>query len=405
MLPPVRARLDWRVSEAFASVKYALSPPEQAVFVPLERDLLATVELPPTSTPQPSPAVTPTFASPTEITAPTATTTPGPTPLPASAQLFGVRHEYQTWNNCGPATLSMALSFWGWQGDQAAVADFLKPNPRDKNVMPYEMAAFVDESTDLKAVLRVGGDIDLVKRFLAAGYPVILEKGFEGPDFSGWMGHYVLVTGYDDVRQAFTTQDSFRGPKIAVDYQVIRASWRAFNFTYLVVYPSEDELTVAAIFGEHMDEMTNFRSALDNASTEILTLTGRDQFFAWFNRGTNLDALQDYPGAAAAFDQAFSLYAAMSEEERPWRMMWYQTGPYAAYYYAGRYTDVINLATTTLEVMSEPVLEESYYWRARAREALGDVQGAIGDWEKSLEQHPGFGPSLVQLARLGQSTP
>ena len=299
----------------------------------------------------------------------------------------------------------MALSFWGWQGDQATAAAFLKPEPRDKNVMPYEMAAFVEEQTDFGVVLRVGGDIALVKKFLAAGFPLILEKGFEGPKFEGWMGHYVLVTGYDDAAQEFTTQDSFLGPNIVVGYEAVEGFWRAFNFTYLVVYPIDREFEVLAILGTHADEMTNNQHALEMASEEIYTLSGRDQYFAWFNRGTNLVALQDYAGAAAAYDEAFALYATLPEAERPWRMMWYQTGPYWAYFYTGRYADVINLATTTLDAMSEPVLEESYYWRALAREALGDVNGAIEDWQTSLKHHPDFAPSLSELTRLGVENP
>ena len=82
-------------------------------------------------------------------------------------------------------------------------------------------------------------------------------------------------------------------------------------------------------------------------------------------------------------------------------MMWYQTGPYWAYYYTGRYGDVLKLSTTTLDAMSEPVLEESYYWRALAREASGDTKGAIEDLRSSLEYHPGFEPALTQLQQLG----
>jgi tetratricopeptide (TPR) repeat protein len=84
--------------------------------------------------------------------------------------------------------------------------------------------------------------------------------------------------------------------------------------------------------------------------------------------------------------------------------MWYQTGPYWAYYYMGRYQDVINLATKALDAMSQPVLEESYYWRALARLALGDNKGAIKDLRSSLEYHPGFEPSITQLQEL-ESTP
>jgi tetratricopeptide (TPR) repeat protein len=251
----------------------------------------------------------------------------------------------------------------------------------------------------------VGGDLALLKQFLAAGLPIMLEKGFEGPNFEGWMGHYVLVTGYDDPAQQFTTQDSFLGSNIVVGYDVIESFWRAFNFTYLVVYPPDREAEVMAILGPQADETANDQHALEIASEEIYTLSERDQFFAWFNRGTNLVAFQDYAGAATAYDEAFALYAELPEEKRPWRMMWYQIGPYWAYYYTGRYADVISLATTTLDAMSEPVLEESYYLRALAREALGDVAGAIEDWQTSLKHHPGFEPSLSQLARLGVENP
>lgn len=82
-------------------------------------------------------------------------------------------------------------------------------------------------------------------------------------------------------------------------------------------------------------------------------------------------------------------------------MMWYQTGPYQAYYHAGRYQDVINLSTTTLDAMSEPVLEESFYWRALAREASGDNKGAIKDLRWALKYHPGFEPALTKLQQLG----
>ncbi len=83
--------------------------------------------------------------------------------------------------------------------------------------------------------------------------------------------------------------------------------------------------------------------------------------------------------------------------------MWYQTGPYWAYFYSGRYWDVLNLTTQTLYNISEPVLEESFYWRGLAKEALGDIAGAIEDFQTSAEVHPGFEPAVAQLTRLGVS--
>ncbi|RIK32555.1 MAG: hypothetical protein DCC56_01725 [Anaerolineae bacterium] len=399
-LPPVRERLDWRVAELMASIKYAISPPEQIVFVPEESGLLET----------PTPRLSPTALS----SSPTAripsteisVSTPSPTatlkPLPSTTQLEGFRHEFQTWNNCGPATLAMALSFWGWDGDQRPIAEFTKPNSRDKNVMPYELTAYVEEETNFEVIYRVGGEIELLKRFLASGFPVIIEKGFEGPGFEGWIGHYVLATGYDEASRQFTMQDSYYGSDQSMEYEDLESYWRAFNFTYLVIYPSDREEDALAILGSHADEEYNDRYAAQKASDEIYRLTGRDQFFAWFNRGTNLVRLQDYTGAASAYDEAFAIYPSIPEKERPWRMMWYQTGPYWAYFYSGRYQDVINLSTTTLNAMSEPVLEESYYWRALAREALGDTKAAIKDLGSAMKVHPGFEPALTKIEQMGE---
>jgi tetratricopeptide (TPR) repeat protein len=297
----------------------------------------------------------------------------------------------------------MALSYWGWDGDQGDTAPILKPNPRDKNVMAYEMAAFVEEHTGFNVTVRIGGDLDLLRRLIAAGFPVLIEKGFEGPGFDGWMGHYELLTGYDDTRQRFTAQDSYILPDLPVPYDQVESYWRHFNFTFLVIYPPEDEARVLNLLGPLADETTAQQIAAQRASDEIFSLTGRDVFFAWYNRGSSLVALQDYAGAAAAYDMAFQVYAELDSEIRPWRMLWYQTGPYFAYFYSGRYLDVMGLATNTLSAMEEPVLEESYYWRALAHEANGDRDAAIDDLRTSLTYHEAFGPSVAALERLGAS--
>lgn len=399
-LPPVYDRLAWRVEALKAEIRYGLNPPQQVVFVPggSTQEVSTPTLIKPTATPtiilatdQPTATMTP---------APTQTLTP--TPLPAETVLDGIRHEYQTWNNCGPANLAMALSFWGWQGTQRDTAPILKPNDRDKNVMPYEMEAFVDEQTELLAVVRVGGDMQLLKAFIASGFPVIVEKGFEGPNFDGWMGHYQVVNGFDESQQVFFVQDSYKGANLKIAYPDFEEQWRAFNYTYIVIYPVERRDQVLQILGLQAFDNFNNRYAEQKARAETASLSGRAQYFAWYNLGTNLVALQDYAAAATAFDAAFANFPNLPEAERPWRILWYQTGPYFAYYYTGRYQDVIDLATTTLDTMSESILEESFYWRARARLALGDREGAIEDLRTSLEAHPDFAPALEQLALLGE---
>lgn len=405
-IPFIHDRLAWRVNNARAQIKYALSPPEEEIFIPgdyegqIEAIVSATLKAltptaAPTQTPTPNPQITPSL---------TPSPTLEPTPLPTQVLLPGIQHEYQKWNNCGPANLSMSLSYWNWDGSQLTTAPYLKPNPRDKNVMPYEMVEFVNQETELRALTRIGGTQDLLKRLLAAGYPVILETGFEDPrentDFEGWMGHYEVVNAYDDQEEKFYIQDSFLGPKISSTYTNLQDRWRAFNYTWILTYPPEKEEEVMDLLGPFQDPDYAHRQAAEIASQEIFTQSGRSKFFAWFNRGSSLVALDDYAGAAAAYDQAFGIYAQLDEEERPWRMMWYQTGPYWAYYYTGRHYDVLDLATKTINASFEPAIEESYYWRARSKEALGDISGAISDLQEALKWNEHFSAADFHLNRL-----
>jgi hypothetical protein len=414
-LPPVHERLAWRVDELILAVKYKLNPPAQVVFVPQEGGL-ATLDTAPTLQDAPTqalPTATWVEASPLPATAapPTASPTVAPTPLPERVILSGVRYEDQhgRWNYCAPANLSMALSFWGWQGNRDVVGPVIKPDPKDKNVMPYEMVNYIEGHTDLSVKLRVGGDLNLLKRFIAAGFPVLVEKGTYLRDISGvvsWMGHYQVVTGYDDVAGVFIAQDSYVKPDLEVPYDQMIQRWRAFNYTYLIIHTADQESQVLELLGSDADVTVNYQNAALKASNEVLGLSGIDHYFAWFNRGTTLVALQDYGGAALAYDEAFKVYPTIPEDERPWRMLWYQTGPYFAYFYVQRYYDVLYLADSTLNAMqSDKNLEESYYWRGMAKKALGDATGAIADFRLALQFHPGFGPAIYQLELLGVTNP
>lgn len=80
--------------------------------------------------------------------------------------------------------------------------------------------------------------------------------------------------------------------------------------------------------------------------------------------------------------------------------LWYQDGPYAAYYHTGRYQDVINLAHTTLVNVDKPVLEETYYWRAMAKVALGDRERAIEDLRRVYALNPNSTPAGAELRRI-----
>jgi tetratricopeptide (TPR) repeat protein len=282
--------------------------------------------------------------------------------------------------------------------------------------MPYEMANYARQEAGLAAVVRNGGTLDLLKRMVAGGFPVVIEKGTMIRETTTgqitWMGHYNLVVGYDDAAQEVIVRDSFYSPPkhpldFRISYEQILQEWRGFNYLFLVVYPPDREAEVMALLGEYADATTASQIAAERASAEIFSTSGADRFFAWFNRGSSLVALQDYHGGALAYDEAFLYLASLPEEETPkkiMRIVWYQTGPYFAYFFTGRYQDVINLAGQAMAVASRgPFLEESFFWRARARYMLGDTAGALEDLRQSLVYHPGFEPSVQLLNDWGYS--
>jgi len=442
-IPFVNARLAWRVDNLRASMRNFISPPAEQVFIPAT--VPPTNTLPGTRRALPTPIVVliapPTTSSPTpsrlgtSLAISTATATITPTPLPERMDLKGDRFyadQKNRWNYCGPANLVMSLKFWGWKGlpgktddlrDQVASVvkpgfvdpskSFIDRGRLDLNVMPYEMTDFVTNYTDYSALIRHGGELHTLKSLLSAGFPSVIEKGYYERDTQGkrtWMGHYLFVTGYDEAQEIFIVQDAYylngEQPRKnrRISYEELLEGWRSFNYLFMVVYPPDREQEVMTALGNWSDPNWAYRHALELAESDIQTQEEIDLFFSWFNKGTSLVQLQDYAGAGAAYDRAFTLYAGLTQDnsQRPYRMVWYQTGPYWAYFYTGRYQDVINLANVTLSTPSTgPTLEESLYWRAMASYAIGKTGPAATDMLETVRLNPNFAPGIQRLKEWG----
>src|SRR5688572_5444230 len=168
-VPPIHSRLAWRLESLRTQLRYAANPPEEAVFQPAEQTQLdvavtamiqtlratltfeAATPLAGTATPQPGPTLKPTITT---------------TPLPVTVMLEGIKYEHQhgRLNYCGPANFSMALTYWGWDGNRDVIGGAVKPTDVDKNVMPYELHDYIlDNVSGMETVLRQGGDLNVLK--------------------------------------------------------------------------------------------------------------------------------------------------------------------------------------------------------------------------------------------------
>lgn len=396
------------------------APPDPTPILPT---VAVTADLSLLLQPAQQPTITPTFAPPPTFTPPAvagvntilptlpATFTPQPTPTPtntpiprpSSARLEGIYHQFQDWNNCGPTTLAMTMSYFGMALTQSDAAAVMKPNPEDRNVSPSEMAAYVNNETEYQAITRVNGSLETIRQFVANGIPVILEIGIDPPGeyaWMGWYGHYLLVVAYDDAQQQLWVYDSWLGTSDVpgqnadrngriLSYTDLNTYWPQFNRNYIAVYRPEQAELVATIVGPEVDDAIMWQNALTAVQTE--TAASPNNAFLWFNLGTVYNALGRYQEAASAFDQSRAIGL-------PWRMLWYQFGPYEAYYQIARYQDVILLADVTLQ--DRPYFEESFYYKGLAEAALGNQETALADLQSAADFNPNFAPAIAALQQF-----
>jgi len=382
LLPPINQRVYWRVDFALAYLRGVINPvsaiptalPEQP-----ESNIIQP-SLTPTASKIAAPSETPAF---TPTPGPTATAQPSPTPIPQTVSLAAPVWVKQDMNNCGPASLAMYLSYYGWQGDQYNISSLLKPRRQDRNVNVEELVYYVRTRAGwLNAEYRVGGDLELLKRLVAAGIPVMVEESFyfEAPYWPNddlWAAHYFLVTGYDEIKQTFSGQDSYHGPEQQVPYETLDEYWQAFNRVYVLLYFPEQEDVVKSILGADWDPDVNRQNALEVARAE--TESQPQNAFAWFNLGTNLTYFEHYLEASEAYDVARNLGL-------PQRMLRYQFGPFIAYFHSGKTDDLITLADYALQ--RTPNAEEALLWRGWGYYRLGKTSEAMADFRQAMEENP-----------------
>ena len=388
-IPAVKSRIIWRWERIDAYVRGVVNP-VQAMPTP---NAAAQAETPLAATPAPSVTPSPTATLPQATTAPTLEPSPTqtltPTALPESAKLEPPPYETQDINNCGPTTLSMFLHYYNWTGDQFTISDVVKPIRQDRNVNVEELMYFTSNYVGyLRTDFRVGGTLETLKRFVAAGMPVMIEEGFlmaesYWPNDDRWSGHYLLITGYNDATQTFTVQDSYVGPNLTVAYSALEKTWQMFNHVYIFAYYPEQEDQMKAMLGDAWDADQNRQNALDAmlAATE----SDANNAYNWFNLGSNYVYFGKYSEAARAFDKA-------REIGIPQRMLRYQFGPFFAYFHTNRIDDLLALTDYALQIT--PNSEEALLWNAWALYRQNKREDAMNQLNLALEAHPGYADAL-----------
>ncbi|MFN8475473.1 MAG: C39 family peptidase [Anaerolineae bacterium] len=199
---------------------------------------LLPVPVPPdTLAPQPSPAVDPTIAVVTPDT-------------PASVLLDPVGRVWQTLNNCGPASVSMILAYYGHRVSQADAQTALRPDPQQWGMLAGAVPPYVAQF-DLEARILDRGTIDNVKALLDKGVPVIVAQWLSE---ANPLPHYRVVVGYDDARGVLIVNDPDLGFGRSMTYADFNDLWDVYNNLYMPIYPQSDAPQLESVLGTQWDE-------------------------------------------------------------------------------------------------------------------------------------------------------
>ena len=170
--------------------------------------------------------------------------------------LEGLAHYWQTWNNCGPATLSMNLSYFGIKIGQDKIGPVLKPEKDDKNVGPEQLA-------DLRALAGTQGDGarerrrdpaegaapgrragacgDVVRAEAERRHgPLPADRRLRRCSAATGGGYWIAYDSYDS--HGIKKGDPYRG--VHFPYDSFDKLWKVFGRTYIPIY---DEGRAAAV--------------------------------------------------------------------------------------------------------------------------------------------------------------
>jgi hypothetical protein len=344
--------------------------------------------------PQPSAHNRPTATTAHVVTAArTATSVPTPVvkALPVSALLQNDYQVYETWNNCGPASLSMALSYFGINESQAILGQALRPYENstgdndDKDVTLPEMAAEA-RTFGLLAYYRPSGTMQLIKKFIALGVPVIAETLMTTDDD---IGHYRVVKGYDNSSLSLIQDDSMQGHNVRFTYADFNAMWRQYNYQYLVLAPKNKKLQAEAILGKDLNPKTAWQETA--AADRAMLIANPSDVDSRFNLSIALYYLGDYQQSINEFEQVRS--------QLPARTLWYQIEPLEAYYALGDYQQVISLADDILN-NGDRAFSQLYILLGDIDRKQGNLQAARTEFQNAVFYNTNLKAAHVALDSL-----
>jgi len=297
----------------------------------------------------------------------------------------------QTFNNCGPATLSMILNFYRKPVGQDILGAEMRPyqiangDNDDKSIFADEFVTYAQKN-GFESLHRPNGTLETLKKFTANDIPVVVRTWLNPAED---IGHFRIVRGYDETRGVVIQDDSYQGANLEYSYSDFNTMWEPFNYGYILVYPKDKEDIVHAILEDEINEKIAWENALIRAQVE--KAKNSTNIYAPFNIAVAQYHLGRFQESVASYEEI--------ESSLPSRMLWYQPDPIFAYGKTGNSERVMSLTDRILN-NNNRAFSELYQVRGESLLAQGDKVGARAEFEKAIIYNKNFEKAKVSLSQL-----
>ncbi|AIZ44358.1 peptidase C39 [Deinococcus radiopugnans] len=164
---------------------------------------------------------------------------------PPGYVLSGMPLIRQSYNACGPASLTQVLRYYGVNADMATVSSFTRPS--ETSYMTAQAIVDFAPRVGMEARLYAGGSLNTVRAAIKNGVPVIALQTYVSPRGQA-IPHWRVVAGYNDAARQTYLMDPLLG-YVAMGYDDFSRVWADHHGQFALLYPPRLSATVKRVIG------------------------------------------------------------------------------------------------------------------------------------------------------------
>ncbi len=166
-------------------------------------------------------------------------------PAPSGYVLQGMPLVHQSYNACGPASITQVLAYYGLKVSMADVSSYTRQN--DRAYMTAQAIVTFAPLVGMQARLYSGGSLITVRAAIRNALPLIALQTHV-TDTGQTIPHWRVIVGYDDARTQVYLMDPLLG-YVTMSYADFNRVWADQRGQFAVMYPPNMSSTVLKVLG------------------------------------------------------------------------------------------------------------------------------------------------------------